>query len=56
MNGLEPETCIQKKRIMRCEMPMQHCLPESERSLLLLLLDPDSILLLLAGVLKSVSL
>ena len=35
---------------------MQRCLPESERSLLLPLLDTDSMLLPLADVLKSVNL
>ncbi len=40
----------------KCGRCLQRCIPESERSLLLPLLDPDSMLLLLADVLKSVSL
>lgn len=42
---------------LKCQkMFAASCLPESDRSLLLPLLEPDSILLLLADVLKSASL
>lgn len=46
---------MKREYLIQCERCLQLCLPESERSLLLPLLEPDS-MLLLADVLKSVSL